>query len=84
MEVESTAAPVPLDEWHEDDGFALWWVFPVNEPPYVGSPLCSDWPGYHTHFTPIPIPNEPAARATGDHVPDAGKKPGEKDPNVAS
>ena len=49
----------PLDEWHEDDGDVLWWRFPIEEPPYVGSPLCSDWPGYHTHFTRICCPTGP-------------------------
>jgi hypothetical protein len=44
----------PLDEWHEDFGEVLWWVFPMTEPPYIGSPLCNDWPGYHTHWTPCP------------------------------
>jgi hypothetical protein len=28
-----------LEEWHEDDGPALWWKFPLTEPPYVGTPL---------------------------------------------
>lgn len=72
----------PLAEWHEDIGPVLWWRFPVDEPPYVGTPLdCArstyvaaptddqprrlvwgkigGWPGYHTHFTMIPIPKEP-------------------------
>lgn len=54
---KSTA--MPLDDWHEDDGFVLWWKFPIDEPPYVGTPLCDDWPGYHTHWTTIDIPREP-------------------------
>jgi len=29
----------PLSEWTEDEGAVLWWVFPIVEPPYVGSPL---------------------------------------------
>ena len=54
----------PLSEYHEDFGAVLWWQFPVNEPPYVGSPLCNDWPGYHTHWTPLPpVPKEPEDRA---------------------
>lgn len=28
----------PLDEWHEDMGPVLWWSFPVDEPPYCGTP----------------------------------------------
>lgn len=49
----------PLEEWHEDYGDVLWWKFPIEEPPYVGSPLCSDWPEYHTHWTPLPPCPEP-------------------------
>lgn len=33
----------PLDEWHEDDGPVLWWHWPIQEPPWVGTPLDSDW-----------------------------------------
>jgi hypothetical protein len=62
------AAPVapaarPLDEWDEDDGPALWWELPVTEPPYAGTPDDSDWPGYHTHWTPIPIPSNAESEA---------------------
>lgn len=49
----------PLDDWHEEIGNCLWWVFPVQEPPYVGTPHDSDWPEYHTHWTPIPLPKDP-------------------------
>jgi len=75
----------PIDEYHEDMGPVLWWKFPIEEPPYVGTPndvgrtisvivtgtrenggyatgesyQVGGWPGYHTHFTPIPIPAEP-------------------------
>lgn len=44
----------PLDEWHEDMGDVVWWVFPIQEPAWIGSPQCDDWPGYHTHWTPHP------------------------------
>jgi hypothetical protein len=46
----------PLEKWNEDYGDALWWKFPIEEPPYVGSPLDMSWPGYHTHWTLIPMP----------------------------
>lgn len=70
--VESLQADArPLDEWHEDVGNVLWWRFPINEPPYVGSPLDSDWPGYHTHWTPIICPSDP----TGEQ----GSQRGERD-----
>jgi hypothetical protein len=45
-----------LEEWNEDCGDVLWWSFPVVDSPYVGSPICYDWPGYHTHWTPLPPP----------------------------
>ena len=44
----------PLDEWHEDDGPVVWWKLPVDESAWIGTPLDSDWPGYHTHWTPHP------------------------------
>lgn len=49
----------PLEEWGEDDGDVLWWKFPIEEPPYVGSPLDCNWSGYHTHWTPIEVPEPP-------------------------
>ncbi len=54
-----------LDEWHEDFGPALWWFFPVVEEPYVGTPLDTDWPGYHTHWTRFVVPDAPGAPTTG-------------------
>lgn len=30
--------PRPIDDWHEELGPALWWKFPVVEPPYSGTP----------------------------------------------
>lgn len=29
----------PFAEWHEDHGDVLWWKLPVQEPPYLGSPI---------------------------------------------
>ncbi len=57
-----TAAPVPvaIDDWHEGVGCVLWWHFPIEEPPYSGTPLDSDWPGYHTHWTRFAMPDDPA------------------------
>lgn len=53
--------PRPFEEWHEDYGDALWWRFPLEGPPYVGSPLDEDWvdDGYFTHWTPLPTPQSP-------------------------
>lgn len=50
--------PHTLEDWDEDYGDVLWWKFPIDEPPYVGSPLDANWPGYHTHWTPIAVPKE--------------------------
>lgn len=51
--------PRPLEEWGEDYGDVLWWKFPIEEPPYVGSPLDENWPNYHTHWTPLVVPEPP-------------------------
>ena len=48
----------PLEEWHGDVGDVLWWRFPIQEPPWVGSPLDDDWvDGYYTHWTPLDPPD---------------------------
>lgn len=44
----------PKGDYHEDMGPVLWWIWPICEPPYCGAPGDSDWPGYHTHFSPLP------------------------------
>ena len=44
--------------WDEDLGDCLWWDFPVEEPPYCGTPLDDDFPKYKTHFTDLHIPDE--------------------------
>lgn len=46
------------EKWHEDIGPVLWWDFPVEEPPYCGTPLDEDFPKYKTHFTELRIPDE--------------------------
>jgi hypothetical protein len=56
MELLSYHTPRPIADWHEDVGPLLWWTFPHGEPPYVGSPDDSDWPGYHSWWTPCPNP----------------------------
>jgi hypothetical protein len=64
--IKAYVEPLPLAQWHEDHGPQLWWKFPVSKPPYCGTPLNRDWPGYHTHFTRIPVPKIP--------IFDSGKK----------
>ncbi len=50
-------ALLPIRKWQEGMGFVLWWKLPVNEPPWVGTPLCSDWvENYYTHFSRLPQP----------------------------
>lgn len=54
-------------EWQEDDGPVMWWAWCghkwAGEPAWCGSPTDSDWPGYHTHWTPHPpVPAEALAK----------------------
>lgn len=46
------------EHWNEDMGDVLWWNFPVEEPPYCGTPLDEHFPKYKTHFSMIDMPNE--------------------------
>lgn len=45
----------PVEDWHEEDGTALFFKLDSGEPPEVTSPLHSDWDGsYFTHWMPLP------------------------------
>ncbi len=57
--LDRTRAARPLAEWHEDNGPVLWWRFPIDEPPWCGTPNSDDWPHYHTHWTPLVVPEAP-------------------------
>ncbi|XBS71121.1 hypothetical protein ABK905_09200 [Acerihabitans sp. KWT182] len=64
---DALAEPIarPLSEWKADDRTVVWWYWEngewAAEPAWIGRPTDSDWPGYHTHWTPHPIwPAEPA------------------------
>lgn len=47
--------PRPEIEWHEDMGDVLWFHFPIQEPPWVGTPLTNTWvEDWYTHFLPLP------------------------------
>lgn len=46
------------EHWNEDMGDVIWWNFPVEEPPYCGTPLDEHFPKYKTHFSMIDMPNE--------------------------
>lgn len=39
MTDDSLHTPRPYCDWHEDHGQVLWWLIPISEAPYVGSPL---------------------------------------------
>ena len=60
-----------LGEWHEDDGPVAWWAWCghewAGEPAWIGTPNSSDWPGYHTHWTPHP--EQPDAHGIGEKTP---------------
>lgn len=51
---EAEVVARPLEEWHEDFGDVVWWVFPIREPAWIGTPNDDSWPNYHTHWTPHP------------------------------
>ena len=51
---QAMSAAKPIEDWHEDYGPVMWWFRDMGEPPYCGTPNDSDWPDYHTHWTPIP------------------------------
>lgn len=90
LTLDDLTTPRPIAEYHEDFGDVLWWKFPIDEPPYVGSPNdlgqevliltaahavggelapyrggqeqrvnVGGWPGYHTHWSPLPIVRKP-------------------------
>lgn len=57
-ELEDMNEPRPIEEWGEDYGDCLWWSFPIEEPPYCGTPLDCSFPDYVTHFTRLICPEE--------------------------
>ena len=54
--LEDMLEPKPIEEWHEDIGDCIWWHFPVEEPPYVGTPNDCNFPDHVTHFTRLVMP----------------------------
>ncbi len=56
---------MPADEWDEDMGDVLWFHLPLQEAPYVGSPLDETWGDvwpsgetaatWYTHFQLITV-----------------------------
>jgi hypothetical protein len=44
----------PLRAWTVDDGDVLWITQEVASDAWCGTPLDAGWPGYHTHFLPLP------------------------------
>lgn len=47
--------------YNECEECIYWWKFPIEEPPYCGSPLDVDFPDYVIHFTRIIMPLEVVA-----------------------
>lgn len=46
---------MPVEEWDEDDGDALFFKLDAGEPPIVTSPLHSNWDNdYFTHWMRLP------------------------------
>lgn len=65
--IDMMNTPRPAADWTEEDGYMLWWRFPITEPPYVGSPLDTAWvEGAYTHWTPILLPTAPQAMEAAD------------------
>jgi hypothetical protein len=44
LELDKILKTSPYEDWHEDEGAVLWWLIPIAEPPYVGTPNDDDWP----------------------------------------
>jgi hypothetical protein len=47
----------PYSEWHDDIVAVLWHMIPIQCPPYVGDPMCCDWPfktERNLFWTPLP------------------------------
>jgi hypothetical protein len=43
----------PLAKWSAKVGRAMWWRFPTDGMPWLGTPSDADWPGDLTHWTPL-------------------------------
>lgn len=58
INTQSNDHPIARDraDWSDDDGPVLWWLWPIREPPYVGTPDDDDFPDYVTHWTPLVCP----------------------------
>lgn len=60
VKLQSLVQLRPASEYHEDMGSVLWWKLPIEEPPYVGTSLDTDFPKNDcTHFSPLPVPQQP-------------------------
>lgn len=56
-----------IKSWHEDDGDVIWFRLPIEEAPWCGTPFDSNWPGYHTHWCPLPNVSAALPPSTGDN-----------------
>jgi len=49
-----------IDDWHEDFGPVVWWRCPIEEAPWVGTPLDDDFiENYYTHWSKLLVPPSP-------------------------
>lgn len=51
--------PRPLSDWTPEAGKVLWWRFPQPDTPWLGEPTDPGWPGHHTHWTALVVPEAP-------------------------
>lgn len=43
----------PREQWRPEMGPVRWWRFPYRGDAWTGAPTDENWPGVHTHYTPI-------------------------------
>lgn len=46
----------PIADWRPEFGPVLWWRYPIEAPPYHGTPEDAAWPGGLTHWTAVKAP----------------------------
>jgi hypothetical protein len=57
--LHSVSVAIPGIEWTPEDGNVLWWSFPVQELPFIGTPDDDAFPDHATHFTVLVVPQAP-------------------------
>lgn len=59
----------PIEEWTPAAGPVLWWRFPSDVGPWLGTPDDVNWPGLHTHWTAVVVPNVPVPAVSAAPAP---------------